>query len=76
MLGGGAGHFLRGSLHADVGGGQITSIVARSLSVGACLSPATWGIGVSLEVIRPRGVTASTLDSESSDRGSNPREAF
>lgn len=23
----------------------------------------------------PRGVTASTLDSESSDRGSNPREA-
>ena len=28
--------------------------------------PATW----------PRGVTASTLDSESSDRGSNPREAL
>ena len=28
-------------------------------------SPATW----------PRGVTVSTLDSESSDRGSNPREA-
>ena len=26
--------------------------------------------------IRPRGVTVSTLDSESSDRGSNPREAF
>ena len=25
--------------------------------------------------IRPRGVTVSTLDSESSDRGSNPREA-
>ena len=25
---------------------------------------------------RPRGVTVSTLDSESSDRGSNPREAF
>ena len=24
----------------------------------------------------PRGVTISTLDSESSDRGSNPREAF
>ena len=24
----------------------------------------------------PRGVTVSTLDSESSDRGSNPREAF
>ena len=24
----------------------------------------------------PRGVTASTLDSESSDRGSNPHEAF
>ena len=24
---------------------------------------------------RPRGVTVSTLDSESSDRGSNPREA-
>ena len=24
----------------------------------------------------PRGVTASTLDSESSDRGSNPREAL
>ena len=28
-----------------------------------------------LDIIRPRGVTASTLDSESSDRGSNPREA-
>ena len=26
--------------------------------------------------IWPRGVTVSTLDSESSDRGSNPREAF
>ena len=25
--------------------------------------------------IWPRGVTVSTLDSESSDRGSNPREA-
>ena len=24
----------------------------------------------------PRGVTVSSLDSESSDRGSNPREAF
>ena len=24
----------------------------------------------------PRGVTVSTLDSESNDRGSNPREAF
>ena len=24
----------------------------------------------------PRGVTVGTLDSESSDRGSNPREAF
>jgi hypothetical protein len=24
----------------------------------------------------PRGVTVSTLDSESSDRGSNPREVF
>ena len=24
----------------------------------------------------PRGVTVSTLDSESSDRGSNPREDF
>ena len=24
----------------------------------------------------PRGVTVSTLDSESSDRGANPREAF
>ena len=28
-----------------------------------------------LVVIWPRGVTVSTLDSESSDRGSNPREA-
>ena len=27
------------------------------------------------DIIRPRGVTVSTLDSESSDRGSNPREA-
>ena len=26
--------------------------------------------------IWPRGVTVSTLDSESSDRGSNPREAL
>ena len=26
--------------------------------------------------VRPRGVTVSTLDSESSDRGSNPREAL
>ena len=26
--------------------------------------------------MRPRGVTVSTLDSESSDRGSNPREVF
>ena len=31
---------------------------------------------VFMGVIRPRGVTVSTLDSESSDRGSNPREAF
>ena len=29
-----------------------------------------------LVVKGPRGVTVSTLDSESSDRGSNPREAF
>ena len=28
------------------------------------------------DVNGPRGVTVSTLDSESSDRGSNPREAF
>ena len=28
-----------------------------------------------LLLARPRGVTVSTLDSESSDRGSNPREA-
>ena len=28
-----------------------------------------------LTFARPRGVTVSTLDSESSDRGSNPREA-
>ena len=27
-------------------------------------------------IIWPRGVTVSTLDPESSDRGSNPREAF
>ena len=27
-------------------------------------------------ISRPRGVTASTLDSESSDRASNPREAY
>ena len=31
-----------------------------------CLQQSQW----------PRGVTVSTLDSESSDRGSNPREAF
>ena len=30
---------------------------------------------VALESMWPRGVTVSTLDSESSDRGSNPREA-
>ena len=29
-----------------------------------------------LQTTWPRGVTVSTLDSESSDRGSNPREAF
>ena len=29
-----------------------------------------------VQVIWPRGVTVSTLDSESSDRGSNPREAL
>jgi hypothetical protein len=28
------------------------------------------------QLIWPRGVTVSTLDCESSDRGSNPREAF
>ena len=30
---------------------------------------------VYIYISRPRGVTVSTLDSESSDRGSNPREA-
>ena len=29
-----------------------------------------------MSISGPRGVTVSTLDSESSDRGSNPREAF
>ena len=29
-----------------------------------------------LDIEGPRGVTVSTLDSESSDRGSNPRESF
>ena len=37
---------------------------------------ADWKGRSELAVSRPRGVTVSTLDSESSDRGSNPREAF
>ena len=36
------------------------------LNVGPCWHHIRW----------PHGVTVSTLDSESSDRGSNPREAF
>ena len=32
--------------------------------------------GVGLSVSWSRGVTVSTLDPESSDRGSNPRETF
>ena len=32
--------------------------------------------GVALSVSWSRGVTVSTLDPESSDRGSNPRETF
>ena len=33
-------------------------------------------VGYGVLTKRPRGVTVSTLDSESSDRGSNPREVF
>ena len=47
------------------GGGQAD---ARKKEMVACLSRRA-------ELIWPRGVTVSTLDSESSDRGSNPREA-
>ena len=40
----------------------------------SCLHGAASGPGGD-QFERPRGVTVSTLDSESSDRGSNPREA-
>ena len=43
---------------------------ARITSQGKC------AFGQCLDIEGPRGVTVSTLDSESSDRGSNPREAF
>ena len=39
-------------------------------------SECAWKHVRSFQVTGPRGVTASTLDSESSDRGSNPREAL
>ena len=51
----------------------IVAVLAKALSQAAAIKgdhceggSNTW----------PRGVTVSTLDSESSDRGSNPREAF
>ena len=54
---------------------------------GACPGCRRWVQGPPIEqetlqnemdadIIWPRGVTVSTLDPESSDRGSNPREAF
>ena len=57
------------------------AIYGRGPAGGACETTrnmrqgANGGIGARCS-IWPRGVTVSTLDSESSDRGSNPREAL
>ena len=48
-----------------VGLGIIKQIISRYFSLGKGRASCNW----------PRGVTVSTLDSESSDRGSDPREA-
>ena len=49
----------------SVGLGIIKQIISRCFSLGKGRASCNW----------PRGVAVSTLDSESSDRGSDPREA-
>ena len=58
-------------------GGQNTSMFCVTATRHHCFFRKLLGTSPSLRVVcnGPRGVTVSTLDSESSDRGSNPREA-
>ena len=53
-------------VHVCVRGRGWRARPAKECTEFPCLQVHNW----------PRGVTVSTLDSESSDRGSNPREAF
>ena len=41
-----------------------------------CLISVFGSVSGQISITRSRGVTVSTLDPESSDRGSNPRETF
>ena len=60
-------HFRKGVLEALKGISRLGNLEwCRNQQIGRRTRLDTW----------PRGVTVSTLDSESSDRGSNPREAF
>ena len=56
---------------------RLAAISGRTPSKAriTCESDSVVELGAS-QYTWPRGVTVSTLDSESSDRGSNPREAF
>ena len=69
--------FLRARWSA-VSGFANTFQCAQEKSVGCSVESVARHLMLSVNVqgIWPRGVTVSTLDSESSDRGSNPREAF
>ena len=58
-------------IHFMNGLGRCCQVATRAL-VQHCLAPSRLHSG---GFSGPRGVTVSTLDSESSDRGSNPREA-
>ena len=61
---------------------ELRSQLVTLFRIGMCCVPGVCAVPLMLlhvcqqAINRPRGVTVSTLDSESSDRGSNPREAF
>ena len=63
---------------ATLAGAELNELSVYTLkSIPGCPPQPRWAIEMPVvNLNRPRGVTVSTLDSESSDRGSNPREAF
>ena len=62
---------------SQIGTAPYTMTASSRRVACACLTVLVIELLFNSDVVnRPRGVTVSTLDSESSDRGSNPREVW